>query len=130
MCGGDCAGHTGTPDEETLVFVSTAVLVGPRIEIPDILRPVPCSLQTLNGSCLITIGPQIMTVFSPLVRGPMRIEVGSTILRVSGDIYVQRRFTFPPPTEVERPPSIPIPAPGPLSAALLVSPAGAVSDGA
>jgi hypothetical protein len=69
-----------------------------------------------------------MTVFSPHVRGPMRIEVGSNILGVSGDIYVQRRFSFPPPIEVERPPFIPIPDPGPLGepAGPLVSPAGAV----
>ena len=116
--------------EETLVFDSTGALVGPRIEIPDILRPRACSLQTLDGSWLLTIKPQIMTVFSPQVRGPMRIEVGSNILRVSGDIYVQRRFTFPPPTEVERPPFIPIPAPDPLPAGPWASPAGAVGDGA
>ena len=99
MSEGDCAGQTGTRDEETLVFDSTGVLVGPRIETPDILRPRSCSLQTLNGSWLLTIEPQIPNVFSPQVRGPMRIEVGSNVLRVSGDIYVQRRLTFPPPTE-------------------------------
>ena len=132
MSEGDCAGRTGTRDEETLVFDSTGVLVGPRIETPDILRPRSCSLQTLDGSWLLTIEAQIPNVFSPQVRGPMRIEVGSNVLRVSGDIYVQRRFTFPPPTEIERPSFIPIPDPGPLPDPIdpLVSPAGAVGDGA
>ena len=123
MCDGDCAGQTASSTAETLVFDSTGTLVGPRTQIPDLLRPRPCSLPRLNGSWLITIEPQIQTIFSPHVRGPMRIEVGSNSLRVSGDIYVQRRFTFPPVPIVEEPPFIPIPDPGPLRA-----PSGPVGD--
>jgi hypothetical protein len=51
-------------------------------------RKRPCSPETLNGSWLLTLTPTGSDL--PMqVRGPMRIEVQSPRLRISGDIYVK-----------------------------------------
>ncbi|GAB3602938.1 hypothetical protein [Microbacterium aureliae] len=61
----------------------------------------PCALSALNGSWLFEV--ERRTIIQPLVRGPMRIEVGASSLRVSGDIYSQRIFG-PIEPEIVRPP--------------------------
>lgn len=48
----------------------------------------PCSLTTLNGSWLLTLKPTSPHLLQQ-IRGPMRIEVQSPRLRISGDIYVK-----------------------------------------
>jgi hypothetical protein len=48
----------------------------------------PCSLATLNGSWLLTLTPS-RSDLPAQVRGPMRIEVHSLRMRISGDIYVR-----------------------------------------
>jgi hypothetical protein len=59
----------------------------------NLLRP-KCSVRSLNGSWYIQLLPQQR--FSPSeIRGPMRIQVGDDLLRISGDVYVKRRWAFP-----------------------------------
>ncbi|MDT0180579.1 hypothetical protein Q9S36_10240 [Microbacterium sp. ARD31] len=71
----------------------------------------PCALSALDGSWLIEV--ERRTIIQPLVRGPMRIEVGASSLRVSGDIYSQRIFG-PIEPELVRPPFEPFPPLPPL----------------
>ncbi|MFP5282410.1 MAG: hypothetical protein ACLGIF_03060 [Actinomycetes bacterium] len=100
MCGGCAKGTDRDHDEPALVFDTAGLLTEDEaVRPPDLLRPRACDLETLNGSWLVTVEDRLPTVLSPLVRGPMRIEVGSASLRVSGDIYVQRRTNpgFPGP---------------------------------
>jgi hypothetical protein len=94
----------GCGDEGPLFFDEQGQLVdrppgavdGPLPPLPPITPPVgrprPCTVGTLNGSWLIEITP---TAPHPVlqrsqIRGPMRIEVGASSLRLSGDIYVRR----------------------------------------
>jgi hypothetical protein len=62
-------------------------LTGPVVSI---LRP--CSLAVVNGSWLLEFTPRRpLPVFArQVIRGPMRIEVRDTSLRISGDVYVRR----------------------------------------
>lgn len=67
--------------------------VEPRPELrPGALTTItgPCALDVLDGSWLIEV--ERRTVIQPLVRGPLRIEVGPSSLRVSGDMYTHRVF--------------------------------------
>ena len=84
-CGGD---EDFLYDEEGSFALSRPLQpIRPR----PLLRP--CSLATLNGSWLLNLtptGPHL-----PMqIRGPMRIEVQSSRLRISGDVYV-RSFLRP-----------------------------------
>ncbi|WP_285104613.1 hypothetical protein [Promicromonospora sp. MEB111] len=90
------------------------LVVGPVIR-PELLTR-PCPIGTLDGSWLLEL--ERRTVFGPEVRGAMRIEVGNSSLRVSGDMYSRR--VFPPVLEPRLPiPSpFPIPDPGPLAGAV------------
>ena len=84
---------SGTPSDDVLVFSEDGEVVQPLIPGSVINRFFgPCPIGSLDGSWLLEIVPR--TIFAPQVRGPMRIEVGASSLRVSGDMYSQRRF-FP-----------------------------------
>ncbi|WP_374456062.1 hypothetical protein [Nocardioides sp.] len=61
----------------------------PRQPLPIALRR-PCSTSRLNGSWLLQIRPLVAAFPFSEVRGPMRIEVGPSSLRISGDVYVRR----------------------------------------
>jgi hypothetical protein len=50
----------------------------------------PCSMATLNGSWLIELTPWLTPSPFLQIRGPMRLEVGASSLRISGDVYVRR----------------------------------------
>src|SRR5215210_3961264 len=66
--------------------------IGPiRPPLPEIPLVRPCSLTTLNGSWLLQLTPQ-HPFAGPFqeIRGPMRIEAGGGVLRISGDVYVRR----------------------------------------
>ncbi|WP_140416519.1 hypothetical protein, partial [Arthrobacter globiformis] len=54
--------------------------------------PRPCPLGALNGSWLIELTARggDPSGQRPLIRGPMRIQVGAAALRISGDVYVRR----------------------------------------
>jgi hypothetical protein len=67
----------------------------PARPILPVMRP--CSLATLNGSWLLTLTPASphLPHFATLIRGPMRIEVQSPRLRISGDMYVRSLITPP-----------------------------------
>lgn len=70
-----------------------------RLEpIRPIIRPTPCSLAVVNGSWLVELTPHRRFPVLPrqLVRGPMRIEVQESSLRISGDIYVRRTLVLDP----------------------------------
>lgn len=85
------------------------LVVGPVIR-PELLTR-PCPIGTLDGSWLLEL--ERRTVFGPEVRGALRIEVGASSLRVSGDMYSRR--VFPPVVtelELERFRPIPLPVPG------------------
>jgi hypothetical protein len=109
----------GCGHEETLVFddqgnLSDEVLLPGREFRPSLferlLRPRPCAIGTLNGSWLLEIEPARRfpgTVLSSYVRGPMRIEVGSSLLRISGDIYTQRQLIATSATALAAPPTVP-----------------------
>jgi hypothetical protein len=66
--------------------------------LPPVGRPRPCQVGTLNGSWLIEITPSAPqpVLQRSLIRGPMRIEVGPSSLRLSGDIYVRRTGVIDP----------------------------------
>lgn len=96
MCIADqpCAGCSAAAPEESYIFDTDGILVGPVIKPPPVLALRPCSLSTLNGSWLIQLEDE-PGIIRTAVRGPMRIEVGSASLRISGDVYAVRR-RFPP----------------------------------
>jgi hypothetical protein len=50
----------------------------------------PCPIEDLNGSWLFEVLPRLPVFFAPRVRGPLRIEVGPSALRCSGDVYTFR----------------------------------------
>ena len=115
-CGNDAhAAHHSAHRTAPLTFDADGQLVvGPVIR-PELLTR-PCPIGTLDGSWLLEL--ERRTVFGPEVRGAMRIEVGASSLRVSGDMYSRR--VFPPVLEPRLPiPSpFPIPDPGPLAGAV------------
>ncbi|MEV4686499.1 hypothetical protein [Microbacterium sp. LWH3-1.2] len=110
----DCGcGHTASAvrDDVPLEFDADGELVTGPVIRPE-LPTRPCPLGTLDGSWLLEL--QRRMVFAPEVRGALRIEVGSSSLRISGDMYSRR--VFPPVLgEVQRP--VPIPDPGPFAGA-------------
>jgi hypothetical protein len=82
-------------DEGTLHFDEWGELVGSAPTAGRVAEAGnPCDISILDGSWLLQLvspppGPTSVRVLSD-VRGPMRIEVGASVLRVSGDIYVRR----------------------------------------
>ncbi|MDQ3814016.1 MAG: hypothetical protein M3347_08695, partial [Armatimonadota bacterium] len=61
-----------------------------RARVPSITLPTRrCSAKTLNGSWYVQFVPQGPHLLRQ-IRGPMRIEVASPRLRISGDIYVRK----------------------------------------
>jgi hypothetical protein len=60
----------------------------------DLEHPVlpqrPCPIGTLDGSWLLEFSSALPLPTINAVRGPMRVEVGQSSLRVSGDVYVRR----------------------------------------
>lgn len=84
----DC-GCSGAEADQDLVFDEHGDLT-PQLPGELLLRP--CPISALDGSWLLEI--ERKTIFAPFVRGPMRIEVGASSLRISGDLYSTRTF-FP-----------------------------------
>lgn len=77
--------------QSKLVFDETGEIVEDTTSaVPVIGREGPCPLATLNGSWLLEITPRPPATSLNRIRGPMRIEVADTALRVSGDIYARR----------------------------------------
>lgn len=64
-------------------------LLTPGIGLAPALITSPCSLKALNGSWLVEFVPESPAALFK-IRGPMRIEAGVGVLRVSGDIYVSK----------------------------------------
>jgi hypothetical protein len=86
---------SGSSPDDIYEFGQDGEIV-PAVDLPGPSLPPllgPCPIGTLNGSWLLEVVPT--TVLSPRVRGPMRIEVGASSLRVSGDIYSKRSFPSP-----------------------------------
>ena len=111
--GRHCSCNEPAHDTEELSFGEDGELL-PAPGSPVLVRPPffgPCPIGSLNGSWLLEVVPS--TIFSPLVRGPMRIEVGPSSLRASGDIYSVRRF-FPWRIELIPPVIAPMPNPTPI----------------
>lgn len=123
MCGhgelGDrqhgCCGDGG--NEPPLVFDDNGELVTGSDTLGQLPTPLltgPCSLATVNGSWLVTLTPlRGITAFGSEIRGPMRIQVTGSALRVSGDIYVRRTGLIAPLAPVQSndlPPDLPIDA--------------------
>ncbi|MFE5410896.1 hypothetical protein [Microbacterium sp. NPDC056569] len=124
-CGCGHAASAATDDAPLEFDADGEIVVGPVIR-PELLTR-PCPIGTLDGSWLIEL--ERRTVFGPEVRGAMRIEVGASSLRISGDIYSRR--IFPPvlgEIEVQRPFPIPIPDPGPLAGGPLAGGGGVDAD--
>lgn len=103
--------HTGTCGchaEPALVFDEQGDLVEdlpvlgrppgtiPQQPLPAIDFRRPCSPARLNGSWLLQVRPLLPAFPFSEIRGPMRIEVGASSLRVSGDIYVRRSGVIGP----------------------------------
>jgi hypothetical protein len=109
----DCGcGHAASAAQDSAPLEFDAdgqIVVGPVIR-PELLTR-PCPIGTLDGSWLLEL--ERRTVFGPEVRGAMRIEVGTSSLRISGDMYSRRVFppVVIPEFEVQHP--FPIPEPGP-----------------
>lgn len=81
----------------------------PEVRIPPAWGLRPCSPSRLNGSWLIEFQPQLPVIPFSEVRGPMRIEVGASSLRISGDVYVRRTGVVIGPVTGRRPIAIPPP---------------------
>lgn len=102
-CGGGSDGTFMEYDEDgslalarALGAVSTCVPPG-----SDVAKN-PCPAGTLNGSWYLQLtptGPHTLIE----IRGPMRIEVASPKLRVSGDIYVRKPISISGPVEIGKP---------------------------
>lgn len=109
----DCGcghGAQAAHDSAPLEFDADGELILPDPVIRPEMLTRACPIGTLDGSWLLEL--ERRTVFGPEVRGAMRIEVGASSLRVSGDMYSRR--VFPPVlTEVERPLPFPLPEPRP-----------------
>jgi hypothetical protein len=84
------------------VPIEARIPIDPRIplepQIPPFILDRPCSLPVVNGSWLIEFTSRLpVPVFlRQQIRGPMRIEVRDTSLRISGDVYVKRSPIFGP----------------------------------
>jgi hypothetical protein len=84
---------SGDPNDELVFDEFGSLIARTRIRIPTVDLRVPCSLAALNGSWLIELTSTFPRLggsfaFFSRIRGPMRIEASSGVLRVSGDIYV------------------------------------------
>ncbi len=112
----DCCGDEGPYyfDESGELVADGTVPVGDEQPFPepppDRLQPVrpligaaPCSLSVANGSWLVALTPRrrVPVLTHQLVRGPMRIQVQESSLRVSGDIYVRRTLVLDPRLDEE-----------------------------
>jgi hypothetical protein len=99
-CG--CEGQPALVFDEQGDLVDDLPVVGsPRPTIPHAPLPSPglrrpCSMARLNGSWLLQVRPLVPAFPFSEVRGPMRIEVGSSSLRISGDVYVRRSGVIGP----------------------------------
>jgi hypothetical protein len=93
-------------DGDTLHFGEDGELLTP-IESWSELRPISiialtkaCPIDVLDGSWLLEV--ERRSPLAPHVRGPMRIEVRKTALRVSGDMYAHRLIGELSPHLIER----------------------------
>ncbi len=89
-------------DPGELVFDESGELVTPVGPVP-LLPPRPCPVSALNGSWLLQV-QDVLPLPQFETRGPMRIEVGPSALRVSGDVYARRIVPIVP---------VPLPVPAP-----------------
>jgi len=80
------AGEDFTYDEDGSIALAQSIQPVQPVR-PNLPLGRPCSLATLNGSWLLTLTPT-RPGRPTQVRGPMRIEVQTPRLRISGDIYV------------------------------------------
>lgn len=94
---------------EDLPFVGPVPSTIPRQPLPSFELRRPCSTARLNGSWLLQIRPLLPAFPFSEIRGPMRIEVGASSLRISGDVYVRRTGVVGP--LVTQPFAVPV-APG------------------
>lgn len=62
----------------------------PHGPLPSLELRRPCTAARLDGSWLLQVRPLVPAFPFSEIRGPMRIEVGPSSLRVSGDVYVRR----------------------------------------
>jgi hypothetical protein len=83
-CGGD--EHFVYDEDGSFALAQPIQSVQPVRSIQPRRRP--CSSATLNGSWLLTLSPS-RSDLPAQIRGPMRIEVQSPRMRISGDIYVR-----------------------------------------
>ncbi|HEY5853551.1 MAG TPA: hypothetical protein VIW24_05725 [Aldersonia sp.] len=74
-----------------LVFDESGQLVEDTSDRRVPFAPRPCSLSTLKGAWMFALSPRppIPGLVPPEIRGPMRIEVSGSALRISGDVYVR-----------------------------------------
>jgi hypothetical protein len=74
----------------------------------ELVTAPPCPIEVLNGSWLLEVQPGVPV--APQVRGPLRIEVGASSLRVSGDIYTRHAAATGAPPDPPSPgyPSFPM----------------------
>ncbi len=86
----------GTSSDDVFVFDEDGEFVPAPERAGPVISPLmgPCPIGTLDGSWLLQVVPK--TLFSPRLRGPMRIEVGASSLRVSGDMYAQKSLVLDP----------------------------------
>ncbi|HEY0459469.1 MAG TPA: hypothetical protein VGC97_10060 [Pyrinomonadaceae bacterium] len=71
------------------------------INVPTLANK-PCKVGVLNGSWYLQLRPQGAHSLME-IRGPMRIEVASPKLRISGDIYVKKPAPINGAIEILRP---------------------------
>lgn len=76
----------------TLAAERPGVQLGEIVGGPVLQRPTrPCSLSVLDGSWNLSFRPKRNALFGSL-RGPMRLEANSKVLRASGDAYFKSFF--------------------------------------
>lgn len=101
-------GPCGCQGDQTLVFDEQGDLVEDvpvfgappgavsRGPVPSLELRRPCTTARLNGSWLLQVRPLLPAFPLSEIRGPMRIEVGASSLRISGDVYVRRTGVIGP----------------------------------
>jgi len=104
---GNCCGLAGENsfmeyDEDGSLALARALAAIATDTAPLDVAKKPCPVGTLNGSWYLQLTPTGPHTLME-IRGPMRIEVASPKLRISGDIYVRKPTSVTGTIEIGKP---------------------------
>lgn len=105
---GNCCGRAGQnsfmeyDEDGSLALARALAAIATDTAAPQDVAKKPCPVGTLNGSWYLQLTPTGPHTLME-IRGPMRIEVASPKLRISGDIYVRKPISTSGPIEIGKP---------------------------